>query len=64
MTHKTLSAALSGRGALIVAALALLAIAAVSVASIAYAQSPPPAPTGLTASASSGGITLSWTAPR
>ena len=63
MTHKTLSAALSGRGALIVAALALLAIAAVSVASIAYAQSPPPAPTGLTASASSGGITLSWTAP-
>ena len=63
MTYKTLTTALTGRVALIVAALALLALAAVSLASVAYAQSPSPAPTGLTASASSGGITLSWTAP-
>ena len=62
MTYKTLTATLAGRGAL-VAALAVLALAAVSVASLVYAQDPPPAPTGLSASASSGGITLSWTAP-
>ena len=63
MTHKVLTATLAGRGALVAAALALLALAVLSVASVVYAQDPPPAPTDLTASASSGGITLSWTAP-
>ena len=63
MTYKALTATLAGRGALLVAALAVLALAVFSVAPDAYAQSPPPAPTDLTASASSGGITLSWTAP-
>ena len=63
MIRKTLTATLTGRGALIAAALALLALAALTIASITYAQSPSPAPTGLTASASESGITLSWTAP-